>query len=59
MTLKKGDMLVIPRGTPHRRSTEGSVTLTLISPMGTASAERGQFLRNRPYRRVGASSREH
>ena len=38
MTLKKGDMLVIPRGTPHRRSTEGSVTLTLISPMGTASA---------------------
>jgi mannose-6-phosphate isomerase-like protein (cupin superfamily) len=32
--LKKGDMLVIPRGTPHKRLTEGSVTLILISPMG-------------------------
>jgi mannose-6-phosphate isomerase-like protein (cupin superfamily) len=35
MTLKKGDMLVIPRGTPHKRSTESSVTLTLISTVGT------------------------
>jgi quercetin dioxygenase-like cupin family protein len=35
-TLHKGDMLVIPRGTPHRRSTAGSVTFTLISPQGTA-----------------------
>jgi mannose-6-phosphate isomerase-like protein (cupin superfamily) len=34
MTLKKGDMLTIPRGTPHKRSTEGSVTLILISPSG-------------------------
>jgi mannose-6-phosphate isomerase-like protein (cupin superfamily) len=34
MTLKRGDMLVIPRGTPHKRSTEGSVTFTLISPSG-------------------------
>jgi mannose-6-phosphate isomerase-like protein (cupin superfamily) len=34
-TLRKGDMLVIPRGTPHRRSTEGSVTLTLISIEGS------------------------
>jgi mannose-6-phosphate isomerase-like protein (cupin superfamily) len=34
MTLKKGDMLLIPRGTPHKRSTPGSVTLILISPMG-------------------------
>ena len=33
MTLKKGDMLLIPRGTPHKRSTAGSVTLILISPM--------------------------
>ncbi len=24
-------MLLIPRGTPHKRSTAGSVTLTLIS----------------------------
>jgi mannose-6-phosphate isomerase-like protein (cupin superfamily) len=34
LTLKKGDMLTIPRGTPHKRSTEGSVTLILISPSG-------------------------
>jgi mannose-6-phosphate isomerase-like protein (cupin superfamily) len=38
LTLKKGDMLVIPRGTPHKRSTEGSVTLTLISTTGTVPA---------------------
>jgi mannose-6-phosphate isomerase-like protein (cupin superfamily) len=36
--LKKGDMLVIPRGTPHKRMTEGSVTLLLVSPMGSAKA---------------------
>jgi quercetin dioxygenase-like cupin family protein len=35
LLLKKGDMLVIPRGTPHKRSTEGSVTFTLISSSGT------------------------
>ena len=35
MTLKKGDMLMIRRGTPHKRSTPNSVTLFLISPMGT------------------------
>jgi mannose-6-phosphate isomerase-like protein (cupin superfamily) len=35
LTLKKGDMLVIPRGTLHKRSTAGTVTLTLISPQGT------------------------
>ena len=29
--LKKGDMLFIPRGTPHKRSTAGTVTFTLIS----------------------------
>ena len=33
--LKKGDMLVIPRGTLHRRITVDSVTLLLISPMGS------------------------
>ena len=38
MTLKKGDTLVIPRNTPHRRSTSGSVTFTLISPTGTLKA---------------------
>ena len=38
LTLKKGDMLVIPRNTPHKRSTEGTVTLTLVSPMGTAAS---------------------
>jgi mannose-6-phosphate isomerase-like protein (cupin superfamily) len=31
LTLHKGDMLVVPRGTPHKRSTEASVTFTLIS----------------------------
>jgi mannose-6-phosphate isomerase-like protein (cupin superfamily) len=36
LALSKGDMLVIPRGTPHRRTTSGSVTLLLISPQGTA-----------------------
>jgi mannose-6-phosphate isomerase-like protein (cupin superfamily) len=38
LTLKKGDMLVIPRGTPHRRSTAESVTLLLVSPMGTVKS---------------------
>jgi mannose-6-phosphate isomerase-like protein (cupin superfamily) len=32
VTLNKGDMLVIGRGTPHRRITAGSVTFSLISP---------------------------
>lgn len=32
VTLHKGDRLVIPRGTPHKRTTTGSVTFTLISP---------------------------
>ena len=31
LTLNKGDMLLIPRGTPHKRSTPGTVTLSLIS----------------------------
>jgi quercetin dioxygenase-like cupin family protein len=35
MTLKKGDMLVIPRGTPHKRTTKGTVTFTLISTVGS------------------------
>ena len=38
LTLKKGDTLVIPRNTPHRRSTTGSVTFTLISPTGSVKA---------------------
>jgi mannose-6-phosphate isomerase-like protein (cupin superfamily) len=32
--LNKGDMLVIPRGTPHRQSTPETVTFMLISPRG-------------------------
>ncbi len=32
LTLRKGDTLVIPRGTPHKRTTPRSVTFTLISP---------------------------
>jgi mannose-6-phosphate isomerase-like protein (cupin superfamily) len=31
ITLHKGDMLVVPRGTPHKRSTAETVTLMLIS----------------------------
>jgi len=38
LTLKKGDMLVIPRGTLHKRSTAKSVTFFLISPNGTVKA---------------------
>jgi quercetin dioxygenase-like cupin family protein len=37
-TLHKGDMLVIPRGTPHKRSTADSVTFYLISTTGDATA---------------------
>jgi mannose-6-phosphate isomerase-like protein (cupin superfamily) len=36
--LNKGDILTIPRGTPHRRITTGSVTLYLISPSGSMKA---------------------
>jgi mannose-6-phosphate isomerase-like protein (cupin superfamily) len=38
LTLRKGDMLIIPRGTPHKRSTETSVTLILISTTGQVTA---------------------
>lgn len=34
VTLQKGDRLIVPRGTPHKRSTAGMVTFTLISPEG-------------------------
>lgn len=34
LTLHKGDMLVIPRGTPHKRTTAESVTFYLISTTG-------------------------
>ena len=34
LTLNKGDILTIPRSTPHRRSTQGSVTFLLISSQG-------------------------
>ena len=36
--LNKGDMLIIPRGTPHKRITKDSVTLVLVSPMGSPKA---------------------
>jgi len=36
--LGKGDILVIPRGTLHKRSTEDSVTFYLISPYGKMTA---------------------
>jgi mannose-6-phosphate isomerase-like protein (cupin superfamily) len=38
VTLHKGGTLVIPRGTPHKRSTPGSVTFTLTAPMTPRSA---------------------
>jgi mannose-6-phosphate isomerase-like protein (cupin superfamily) len=31
VTLHKGDMLLVPRGTPHKRITKESVSLSLIS----------------------------
>jgi quercetin dioxygenase-like cupin family protein len=34
VALNKGDMLVVARGTPHRRITAESVTFSLISPQG-------------------------
>jgi quercetin dioxygenase-like cupin family protein len=34
LTLHPGDLLIIPRGTPHRRSTADSVTFYLISTTG-------------------------
>jgi quercetin dioxygenase-like cupin family protein len=37
VTLNKGDMLVVPRGTPHKRNTPESVTFLLISPQGDAA----------------------
>jgi mannose-6-phosphate isomerase-like protein (cupin superfamily) len=38
VTLNTGDVVVVRRGTPHRRTTAESVTLILISPQGTVSA---------------------
>ncbi|SRR5664280_695330 len=38
VSLNKGDILTIPRGTPHRRITTGTVTLLLISPSGSMKA---------------------
>jgi quercetin dioxygenase-like cupin family protein len=38
LTLQKGDMLVIPRGTLHKRITAGTVTFTLISPQTAAAS---------------------
>ena len=38
ITLHKGDMLVIPRGTPHKRITETSVALMLIATTGAVKA---------------------
>jgi mannose-6-phosphate isomerase-like protein (cupin superfamily) len=38
VTLNKGDMLVVARGTPHRRVTAGSVTFSLISSQGSVNS---------------------
>lgn len=37
MTLKKGDWLLIPRNTPHKRTTADSVSFVLISPTGSSN----------------------
>jgi mannose-6-phosphate isomerase-like protein (cupin superfamily) len=37
--LHKGDMLVIPRGLPHKRTTADSVTFYLISTTGNAAGK--------------------
>ena len=37
-TLNKGDMLIVRRGTPHKRTTKDSVTFLLISAQGSVSA---------------------
>jgi len=34
VTLRPGDMLTIPRGTPHRQNTERAAAFLLISPNG-------------------------
>jgi len=39
LTLNKGDRLIIPRGTPHKRTTPESVTFTLISPGAPAATQ--------------------
>jgi mannose-6-phosphate isomerase-like protein (cupin superfamily) len=36
VTLRPGDMLTIPRGTPHRESTDRAAAFLLISPNGLA-----------------------
>ena len=41
LTLHKGDMLIIPRGTLHKRSTETNVTFFLISTPGTVPSHGG------------------
>ncbi|MGP8261204.1 MAG: cupin domain-containing protein [Acidobacteriaceae bacterium] len=38
LILGKGDILIIPRGTLHKRSTEDSVTFYLLSPYGKMTA---------------------
>ncbi len=38
VTVSKGDMLLIPRGTPHKRSTADNVTFLLISITGVDTA---------------------
>lgn len=38
ITMHRGDMLILPRGTLHKRSTEDSVTFLLISTPGVVKA---------------------
>jgi hypothetical protein len=41
VTLRPGDMLTIPRGTPHRQSTDRAAAFLLISPNGSALNRKG------------------
>ncbi len=38
LTLHKGDVLVIPRNTPHKRTTTGTVTFLQVSPQNAATS---------------------
>ena len=38
MTLKEGDWLLIPRNTPHKRTTADSVSFVMISPTGSSNS---------------------
>ncbi len=46
--LRAGQMLVVPRGTPHRPSAQGEVWLMLVEPRGVANTGDGGGERTAP-----------